>query len=150
MGDTCKWNATVDAFLPTHNPSRLMDFYQIFYQVTEGVNANQNSNPEDVPVGLPIGIVLDQRKRMVGFKQESIWSQFLCYLPSMGNTHTSFISLLSSRVVIKASQITSHCWLLIWELQSASRRIDWISSRIQQATWRLRIYPLRMLWLVRV
>jgi hypothetical protein len=61
MGDTCKWNATVNTFLSTHNPSWLMDFYQILDQVTEGVNANQNSNPEDVPVGLPVGIVSDQR-----------------------------------------------------------------------------------------
>jgi hypothetical protein len=50
MGDTCKWNTTVDAFLSTHNLSWLMDFYQIFDQVTEEVNANQNSNPEDVPI----------------------------------------------------------------------------------------------------
>ncbi len=35
MGETCKWNATVDAFLLTHNPSCLMHFYQIFDQVTE-------------------------------------------------------------------------------------------------------------------
>jgi hypothetical protein len=74
MGDTCKWNATVDAFLSTHNPSWLMDFNQIFDQVREEVNANRNSNPEDVPVGLLVGVVLDQRKRMVGFWQESTWS----------------------------------------------------------------------------
>ncbi len=26
MGDTCEWNATIDAFLLTHDPSQLMDF----------------------------------------------------------------------------------------------------------------------------
>jgi hypothetical protein len=30
MGEPCKWNATLDAFLSTHNPSWLMGFYQIF------------------------------------------------------------------------------------------------------------------------
>jgi hypothetical protein len=50
MGDTCKWNATIDTFLLTHDPTRLMDFYQIFDQVTEGVNANRNCNSEEVPV----------------------------------------------------------------------------------------------------
>jgi hypothetical protein len=49
MGETCKYNATVDAFLSTHNPSRLMDFYQIFDQVIERVNANRNSNPVPTP-----------------------------------------------------------------------------------------------------
>jgi hypothetical protein len=67
MGETCKWNATVNAFLSTHDPSRLMDFYQIFDQVTVRVNANRNSNPEDVPVVLPVGVISDQRKRVVGF-----------------------------------------------------------------------------------
>ena len=55
---------------------------------------NRNSNPEDVPVVLPVGVILDQRKQVVGFRQESIWSQFLRYLASMGQTHTSYISLL--------------------------------------------------------
>jgi hypothetical protein len=95
MGDTYEWNATVDAFLSTHDPSWLMVFYQIFDQFTEAVNANWNSDPEDVPVGSPVGVVSDQRKRMVRFQQESIcWSQFLCYLASMGNTQASYISLL--------------------------------------------------------
>jgi hypothetical protein len=89
MGDTCKWNTNVNAFLSTHNPSRLMDFYQIFDQVLEGVNANWNSDPEEVPAGLPVGIILDQRKRVVRFWQESIWPRFLHYLASMGNTHAS-------------------------------------------------------------
>jgi hypothetical protein len=71
-----------------------MNFYQIFDQVPEGVNANWNSNPEEVPVGLPVGVVLDQRKWVVGFRQESIWSRFLRYLTSMGNTQASYISLL--------------------------------------------------------
>jgi hypothetical protein len=94
MGDTCEWNATINAFLLTHDPSWLMDFYQIFDQVTEGVNANWNSDPDYVPVGSPVGVVLDQHKWMVGFWQESIWSQFLRYLASIRNIHTSYISLL--------------------------------------------------------
>jgi hypothetical protein len=94
MGDTYKWNATVDAFLSTHNSRRLMDFYQIFDQVPEGVDANWNSNPEEVPVRLPVGIVLDHHKWAVGFRQETIWSRFLHYLASMGSTHASYISLL--------------------------------------------------------
>ncbi len=72
MGETCNWNATVNAFLSTHNPSRLMDFYQIFDQVTERVNVNWNSDPEDVPVVLPVGVMSDQRKQVVGFWLESI------------------------------------------------------------------------------
>jgi hypothetical protein len=93
-GDTCEWNAPANAFLLTHNPSWLMNFYQIFDHVTEGVNTNRNSNPEDVPVGSPVGVVSDQRKQVVRFWQESIWSQFLHYLASMEKTHTSYISLL--------------------------------------------------------
>ncbi len=93
MGETCKWNATVDAFLLTHNPSWLMNFYQIFDQVTARVNANRN-NAEDVPVVLPVGVISDQRKQVAGFWQESIWFQFLRYLASMGQTHTFYISLL--------------------------------------------------------
>jgi hypothetical protein len=117
MGDTCKWNATVDAFLLTHDPSWLMDFYQIFDQVTEGVNANQNSNPEDVPVGLPVRVVLDQRKRVVVFWQESIWSQFLHYIASMGNTHASYISLLELPRCYQS--IANHNSLLIIDLRAS-------------------------------
>jgi hypothetical protein len=76
MGETCKWYTIVDAFLSTHDPSRLMDFYQIFDQVTERVNANRNSNPEDVLVVLPVGVISDQRKPVVGFWQESICLNF--------------------------------------------------------------------------
>jgi hypothetical protein len=111
MGETCKWNTTVDAFLLTHDPSRLMDSYQIFHQVTERVNANRNSNPEDVSVVLPVGVILDQRKRVVGFWQESIWSQFPCYLASMRQTHTSYISLLEFPHCYQS--ITNHDSLLI-------------------------------------
>jgi hypothetical protein len=94
MGETCKWNVTVDAFLSTHDPSWLIDFYQIFDRVTEKINANRNSDPKDVPVVLPVEVILDQRKWVVGFWQESIWSQFLHYLASMGQTHTSYNSHL--------------------------------------------------------
>jgi hypothetical protein len=114
MGETCKWNGTINAFLSTHNPSQLMDFYQIFDQVTERLNANQNSNPEDVPVVLPVGVISDQHKRVVGFWQESIWSQFLCYLASMGQTHTSYISLLELPRCYQS--ITNHNSLLIIDL----------------------------------
>ncbi len=94
MGDTCKWNATIDAFLLTRDPSQQMDFYHIFDQIPDGVNANVKSNPEEVPVGSPVGIVSDQRKQAVRFRQESIWSRFLRYFASIGNTHASYISLL--------------------------------------------------------
>jgi hypothetical protein len=95
IGYTCKWNATVNSFVSTHDPSRLMDFYQIFDQVLGGVNVNQNSDPEEVPVGSPISIILDQHKWAVKFRQESIWSRFLRYLlASMGNTHAANIFLL--------------------------------------------------------
>jgi hypothetical protein len=114
MGETCKWNATVDAFLSTHDPSQLMEFYQIFDQVTEKVNANQNSNPEDVPVVLPVGVISDQCKQVVRFWQESIWSQFLHYLASMGQTHTSYISLLELPCCYQS--IMNHDSLLIIDL----------------------------------
>jgi hypothetical protein len=114
MGDTCKWNATVNAFLSTHDPSQLMDFYQIFDQVTEEVNANRNSNPEDVPVGLPVGVISDQHKLMVGFWQEPIWSQFLRYLASIGNTHASYISVLE--LLCCYQSIENHNSLLIIDL----------------------------------
>jgi hypothetical protein len=109
MGDTCKWNATIDAFLLNHDPSRLMDFYQIFDQVPEGVNTTQNSNPEGVPIGPPVGIVSRQRKRVAGFRQESIWSRFIHYLVSMGNTDTSTFPISSSHDVIKAVRVMIHC-----------------------------------------
>ncbi len=88
-----------------------MDFYQIFDQVTERFIANRNSNPEDVPVVLPVGVISDQRKRVVGFWQESIWSQFLRFLASKGQTHTFYISLLELPRCCQS--ITNHNSLLI-------------------------------------
>jgi hypothetical protein len=67
-----------------------------------------------VPVVLPARVILDQRKRVVGFWQESIWSQFLRYLASMGQTHTSYISLLELLHCYKS--ITNHDSLLITAL----------------------------------
>jgi hypothetical protein len=86
MGDTCKGNATIDTFLSTHNPSWLMDFYQIFIQVSKGVNATRNSNPEKVPVGLPVGIISDQRKWAIrSAKQDDIYGASNITLPCPGN-----------------------------------------------------------------
>jgi hypothetical protein len=91
-----------------------MDFYQIFDQVTEIVNANQNSNPEDVPVVLPVGAVSNQRTWVVKFWKESIWSQFFCYLASMGKTHASYIFLLELPHCYQS--IANHDSLLIIDL----------------------------------
>jgi hypothetical protein len=91
-----------------------MDLYQIFDQVSEGVNAKWNSHPGEVPVGLPVGIIFCPRKRAVGFRQESTWSRFLGYLKSMGNTHTSYISLL--KLLHCYQSIVNHDSLLIIDL----------------------------------
>jgi hypothetical protein len=94
-----------------------MDFYQIFDQFPEGVNANWNSVSEEVPVGLPVSIVLHQRKRVAGFRQESIWPRFLHYLESMGNTHASYISLL--KLLHCYQGIANHNSLLIIDLEAS-------------------------------
>jgi hypothetical protein len=114
MGDTCKWNATVDDFLSTHSPSWLMDYCQILDQVPEGVNENRNSDPEEVPVGLAVSIISHQRQQVDGFRQKLIWFICLCYLESMGNTHTSYNSLLELPHCYQS--IANHDSLLIIDL----------------------------------
>jgi hypothetical protein len=94
MGETCKRNAAIDAFLSTHDPSQLMDFYQIFGQVTERVNAIWNSNPEDVPVVLPVGVVFGSAQTggwiLAGINMVSISP-----LPSINGKNTHLLHFCS-------------------------------------------------------
>ncbi len=86
---------TIDNFLSTHDPSCFVNFYQIFDKVPEGVNDNCHSNPEGaVPVESPVGVGSCRGKRVVGFRQESIWSTFLQYLRTMESTTGCYISFL--------------------------------------------------------
>jgi hypothetical protein len=95
MSDTCEWNVTVDNFLSTHDPSCIVNFYQMFDKVPEGVNDNWHSNPEGaVPVGSPVGVGSCQGKQVVGFRQESIWSTILHYLRTMESITGCYISFL--------------------------------------------------------
>ena len=92
--DNHEWNAVVNTFLSDHDPSRVMDFYQIFDRISEGVHKNWDGVSGGGLMRSSIDAGLSLSKGMVGFQQKSLWSEILCYLGATTSTNSCHISFL--------------------------------------------------------
>jgi hypothetical protein len=92
------WNAIVSTFLLDHDPSRVMDFYQIFDGIPEGVNKKWCGISDGASLmQTSFAADLSLRNSTVGFKQKSLWSEILCYLGATTSTNGCHISFLDIR-----------------------------------------------------
>jgi hypothetical protein len=92
--DNHEWNAVVNTFLSDHNPSRVMDFYQIFDRISEGVHKGWDGVSGGGLMRSSIDAGLSLSKGMVGFQQKSLWSENFCYLGATTSTNSCHISFL--------------------------------------------------------
>ncbi len=96
--DNHEWNAVVDTFLSDHDPSRVMDFYQIFDRILQGVHKNWDGVSGG---GLMIKEWLDSNKNHYGLKFSATW------VLQQAQTTVTFPSL-TSQGVSKALSTTIH------------------------------------------
>jgi hypothetical protein len=106
--DNHEWNTVVDTFLSDHDPSRVMDFYQIFDRISEGVHKNWDGVSGGGLMRSSIDAGLSLSKGIVGFQQKSLWSEILCYLGAITSTTAVTFPSLTSQGVSKALSTTFH------------------------------------------
>jgi hypothetical protein len=98
IGDNHEWGVLVSTFLLDHDPSRIMDFYQIFDRPPEGVGFKWDGASEGarlVPQTQNRTPSNRQANHSVtsGFQRKSTWSEILC---SFGATPCCNISFLAT------------------------------------------------------
>jgi hypothetical protein len=114
IGDNHEWGVLVSTFLLDHDPSRIMDFYQIFDGPPEGVGSKWDGASEGgrlVPRTRNRTPSNRQANHSVtsGFQRNSTWSEILC---SFGATPCYNISFLATPGCFNSMFNNSHLLII--------------------------------------
>ncbi len=100
------WNNLVHSFLSGHDPSRLMDFYNIFAAPSERAALGWNDAPEgaqrvaadwnSAPEGACVQLHLPSTLHTSHFNPPSFWSKFLNYIRNGSCPASCNISMIAS------------------------------------------------------
>jgi hypothetical protein len=119
IGDNHEWGVLISTFLLDHDPSRIIDFYQIFDGPPEGVGSKWDGASEGAR------LIPRTRNRIPsnrqanhsvtsGFQRKSTWSEKLCSFGATPRCNISFLATLGcfNSIVNKQSFVDTQFWCL--------------------------------------